>query len=293
MNQPSAPAAWRNMTQAELDAAYDQAAYAANLVQVLSRYAGESDAVRGRFGSPARYAYGEGPNEALDVYGGGGSGAPINIFIHGGAWRSGRAADYAFPAALFVDAGARFVVPDFDWVQDRNGDLLPIADQIRRAIAWTWLNAAQFGGDRESLYLSAHSSGAHMGCVALASDWTAAGLPEDAIKGAILCSGMYDLEPVSLSARSAYVTFTEASVAALSPMRHLDRIRTPLIVAHGGLETPEFQHQSRDFAAALSERGWPCRTLYGESYNHFEILETLAIPDGLLGRAALEQMELV
>ena len=293
MNQPSAPAVWRNMTQAELDAAYDQAAYAANRVQVLSRYASESDAVRGRFGSPARYAYGEGPNEALDVYGGGGSGAPINIFIHGGAWRSGRAADYAFPAALFVDAGARFVVPDFDWVQDRNGDLLPIADQIRRAIAWTWLNAAQFGGDRDSLYLSAHSSGAHMGCVALASDWTAAGLPEDAIKGALLCSGMYDLEPVSLSARSAYVTFTEASVAALSPMRHLDRIRTPLIVAHGGLETPEFQRQSRDFAAALSERGWPCRTLYGESYNHFEILETLAIPDGLLGRAALEQMELV
>ena len=50
MNQPSAPAVWRNMTQAELDAAYDQAAYAANRVQVLSRYASESDAVRGRFG---------------------------------------------------------------------------------------------------------------------------------------------------------------------------------------------------------------------------------------------------
>jgi arylformamidase len=30
----------------------------------------------------------------------------------------------------------------------------------------------------------------------------------------------------------------------------------------------------------------------GEAYNHFEILETLANPYGLLGRAVLEQMNL-
>jgi arylformamidase len=31
----------------------------------------------------------------------------------------------------------------------------------------------------------------------------------------------------------------------------------------------------------------------GEGYNHFELLETLASPYGLAGRAALEQMQLV
>ena len=30
----------------------------------------------------------------------------------------------------------------------------------------------------------------------------------------------------------------------------------------------------------------------GQNYNHFEILETMANPYGLLGRAALEQMRL-
>jgi arylformamidase len=38
--------------------------------------------------------------------------------------------------------------------------------------------------------------------------------------------------------------------------------------------------------------GKPVQLLVGSGYNHFEMLETLASPYGLLGRAALEQMKL-
>ncbi len=65
-----------------------------------------------------------------------------------------------------------------------------------------------------------------------------------------------------------------------------------MIVAYGTLETPEFQRQSRDFAAAVKAAGKPVQLLVGEEYNHFEIPETLASPYGLLGRAVLEQMKL-
>ena len=65
-----------------------------------------------------------------------------------------------------------------------------------------------------------------------------------------------------------------------------------MIVAYGTLETPEFQRQSRDFAAAIKATGKPVHLLVGEGYNHFEIVETLANPYGLLGRAVLEQMKL-
>jgi len=292
MNQPNGPAVWRDMTQAELDAAYNQAAYAANRVELLNRFASDSEAMRRRIGPPERLCYGEGENEAIDVYGGGDSKGPINIFIHGGAWRAGRASDYAFPAELFVAAGVRFVLPDFDWVQDRDGDLMPIADQIRRAIAWVWHNAGQFGGDPDRLFLSAQSSGAHMAAVALTTDWALFGLPRDAIKGALLCSGLYDLEPVSLSARSDYVSFTDESVDALSPIRHLERISTPIVLGYGTLETPEFQRQTQEFAAVLADRGLTGECLVAEGCNHFEILESLANPYGLLGRAVLEQMEI-
>jgi arylformamidase len=79
---------------------------------------------------------------------------------------------------------------------------------------------------------------------------------------------------------------------ALSAIRHLDKLETPLVLAYGSYETPEFQRQSRDFAAAVKAAGKPVELLFGEGYNHFEMLETLANPFGLIGRAVLEQMQL-
>ena len=293
VDAPSEHVVWNGMTQAELDAAYDQAAYAANLEQIVSRWSVLSEDIRARLGPPTRHAYGRGANEALDVYPATRPNAPINLFVHGGAWRSRKAHDSAIAAEAFVSAGACFVVIDFDWVQDRDGDLMPIAEQTRQAIAWTWRNAERLGGDPNRLFVSAHSSGAHMAAVALTTDWpTAHAVPADIVKGAVLCSGLYDLAPVRLSARSGYVAFTDESVEALSPMRHVARIPCPVVVAHGTLDTPEFQRQSKELADALWTRGHPCQYLVGAHYNHFEILETLANPLGLLGRAALAQMGL-
>jgi len=42
-------------------------------------------------------------------------------------------------------------------------------------------------------------------------------------------------------------------VEKLSPIRHLDCLRAPLIVAYGTYETPEFQRQARDFAGAFEQ----------------------------------------
>ncbi len=75
--------------------------------------------------------------------------------------------------------------------------------------------------------------------------------------------------------------------------RFLDGLHTPLVVAYGTCETPEFQRQSRDFAHAVSAAGKPAALIVGVGYNHFELLETLANPYGLTGRAMLEQMQLV
>ncbi len=287
------PAVWLDMDQAELDAAYDQSKYAPNLPQIVKRYATNSEAVRARLGAPRRYAYGPTPIEALDVYPTGRPSAPINVFIHGGAWRGGLARDFAYPAELFVHAGAHYVVLDFINVLEANGDLRPMAEQVRRAVAWVYRNASMFGGDPGRIYVSGHSSGAHLAGLVLVTDWRQDfNLPADTVKGGLCCSGLFDLKPVRLSARSSYVKFTDEIEQALSSQRHLDKLSAPVIVAYGTLETPEFQRQSREFAAAVKAAGKPVELLVGEGYNHFEIPETLANPHGLLGRAVLTQMGL-
>jgi len=284
---------WLDMDQAELDAAYNQIKYAPNLPQIVKRYATNSGAVRARLGAPRRYAYGTTPIEALDVYATKRENAPINIFIHGGAWRGGLAKDFGYPAELFVHAGAHYVVPDFINVTEANGSLMPMAEQVRRAVAWVYRNARSFGGDPDRIYVSGHSSGGHLAGVVLVTDWRKDfNLPVDTVKGGLCCSGMFDLKPVRLSARSSYVKFTDEMEQALSSQRHLDYLNAPVIVAYGTLETPEFQRQSRDFAMAVKAAGKPVQLLVGEGYNHFEIPETLANPYGLLGLAVLAQMKL-
>jgi arylformamidase len=192
---------------------------------------------------------------------------------------------------MFVRAGAHYVAPDFTTVQDAEGSLFPMVEQVCRAIAWVYKNAPDFGGDPERLHIGGHSSGAHLAAVALTTDWEREfGLPADLIKGGLCGSGMYDLYPVSLSHRSSYVRFTGEMIEKLSPQRHIARLRAPVILAHGTDETPEFQRQARDFAAALRDAGKQVELLVGEHYSHLDLPETLCNPYGLLGAAVLAQM---
>lgn len=172
------------------------------------------------------------------------------------------------------------------------GDLFPLVDQCRRAVGWTYRNADKFGGDPERLYLCSRSSGSHLaGCV-VTTDWQAMRLPRTILKGAVMGSGMYDLKPVRLSARSKFVAFTDEMEQRLSAQRHIDKLHTPLVLCIGTLETPEFQRQSRDFVAAVKAAGKPAELVVGEHYNHFEVGDTIGHPYQLIGRELMKMMKL-
>src|SRR5206468_3559211 len=286
------PRVWLDMDQKEIDDAYDQSVWAPNQPHVGKRRAVWSESVRARL-KPERVAYGPTEIEQLDIYKTKVPNAPIRVFLHGGAWRGGSAKDSAYPAGMVVTAGAHYIAVDFIAVEKADGNLMTMADQVRRAVAWVYKNAASFGGDPNRVYVSGHSSGGHLAGVVMVTDWKKDfALPDDVVKGALLSSGMYDLKPVRLSKRSAYVKFTDEMEEKLSTQRHIARINCPVILAHGTYETPEFQRQTREFAAALQAAGKPVTLLVGVGYNHFEIPETFANPYGLLGRAVLEQMKL-
>lgn len=287
------PRVWLDMDQKELDDAYDQQVYAPNREQIQLRMARNSELTRERLGPPLRFAYGAAPIEGLDVYKTSKPNAPIAIYTHGGAWRSGSAANCGFIAETFVNAGANLVVLDFSNVTETGGDLMPMMDQVRRAVVWVYRNAEKFGGDPERLYVVGHSSGAHLTGNLLTTDWQKEfGIAPSFIKGGTIGSGMYDLKPVRLSKRSEYVKFTDAVEEALSSQRHLDKLVAPLTVLYGTYETPEFQRQNREFAAAVKAAGKPVDLIVCEGYNHFEVMETLGNPYGLFGRAALARMKL-
>lgn len=287
------PPVWLDLDQEELDAAYRQEVYQPLLDEINARIYSLSFDMRLRRGYPERATYGDHPDEGMDIYRANAERAPIFVFIHGGTWRFGSAGESGFEAEMFMDRGAHFVALDFSDVREANNDLGVLADQVRRGIAWVVRNAESFGGDPDRIYIGGHSSGGHLAAVALTTDWAGEfGLPADAVKGGLVMSGMYDMKPVRLSYRRNYIAFTDEMENAMSPQRHIDRITVPVVVSYGTLETPEFQRQAKDFAAALDAAAKPVQLVVGREYFHQDMWETLGNPYGPNGRAALGMMGL-
>jgi len=276
-------------TQAELDRAYTQTEWAPNSRDVLARQARQSAELRARM-PPTTFQYGESAAETLDVFGAGcGEGRAIHVHVHGGGWRSLSKDDVSFAAPAFVDAGAIYVAVNFATIPAVR--LPDMVAQVQRAMVWLYNHAAEFGGNPKRIHLSGHSSGGHLAAVLLTTDWrNRFDLPADVIKSGLLMSGIYDLEPVMLSVRRDYVTISKEEEILLSPLRHVEMLRAPVLVVYGNHESPEFKRQAAGFVDAASEAARSARLLSVGDLNHFEVLDALADPDGEVGRWALAAM---
>jgi arylformamidase len=277
-------------TQSELDRAYDQLAWAPEARAIQAGYTEDSAAVR-RMYPPKTFKYGPSDAETLDVFAPGAGRGPIHVFIHGGAWRALTKDDASTPAPTFVDSGGVYVALNFGAIPAVR--LPDMAEQCRRALRWIFANAASFGGNADRIMVSGHSSGAHLAAVMLTTDWTRDALPADLIKAGLLMSGTYDLYPVMLSSRRTYLKLGAEEIAALSPIRHLDRLRCPVAIAWGDLESPEFKRQGIAFADAALGMGLQRARFTLFDTNHFQMPLQLNRSDTPLGRVALSMMGLV
>ena len=183
------PPVFLDMDQQALDEAYDQEIWAPNRALIVERAARPRASGRARSARQCRSASPmgrpsiEGARHLRLRH----RSAPINVFVHGGAWRRNVAADYALQAEPLVRAGAHCVIIDFINV-DRGGRR-PVPDVRAGAarLAWVARNAESFGGDRNRIYVSAHSSGSHLaGCV-LTRGWREEGLPPTSSRARCCC----------------------------------------------------------------------------------------------------------
>lgn len=277
-----------SMTPEELEVAYDQSRWAANMGDVLARYSVISDAMRLVAGQPTRLSYGPASEEMLDLYKASEAFAPIVVFVHGGGWRGGSAREYGFPAEMMMAAGIYFIALDFATIADAKGDLAILVGQVRRALGWIYQNCSRFDGDPTRIYIVGHSSGAHLAAMALSTRWGDYGLSANPIRGGVLVSGVYDLGPLQHTSRSQYVYIDDRIERQLSPLHQIANLSAPLLLVVGSKESPEFQRQTLSYADAASASARQIKVVTAETYHHFDIVETLGNPYGLLGRNLLD-----
>ena len=279
-----------NYSQEQLDKAYDQAKWAPEMAQLEAADGTRSARVRKDM-PPLTRRYGPGEADLIDIFTPANArNVPILLFIHGGAWTRNSRLDASLAAPTLVGRRAAYATPDVGSLKTLR--LPDMIENCRRCLEWIFRNAADFGGNPDRLYLAGHSSGAHLAGCLLVTDWTKRGLPADPIKGALLLSGMYDLHPVLLSSRSAYLHVTQEEAAETSPMRHLAGITCPVAVVWADEDSPEFKRQSSVFADALEGMGRLASRTIAFNTNHFEEDERLGDADSEVSRTLFALMEI-
>ena len=273
-------------TKAQLDRNYDQRAWVKNADEVIARYVSRSVEARGILSCELDIAYGDGPDDRLDWFHASAPSAPVLVFIHGGAWRNFTKNDFSFVAQPFVAAGCHVAVLNFPKAPAVR--VPAILEQVRGGIVWIHRNLGRFGADPSRIFIAGHSSGAYTTAMMLLTDWSHRGLPgRDIFRNAFCLSGTYDLKPIILSARGSYIHLEGTEQHDLSPIRHLECAGTRTMVAYCEGDTDEFQRHSREFAAALEQRGLLLDRLRVPGLNHFEIIEAFADARSSLHAAVL------
>lgn len=278
-------------TPAWFDAQYNNRARIPEALQILERWASASALTREKAVCELDIAYGDAPGETLDIFPTTRADAPVLVHIHGGYWRALDKRDQSFVAASFVNAGALVVVPNYALCPAVTIEHITL--QLVRALAWTWRNAARYGGDPARIVVSGHSAGGHLAAMLLSCDWPAVApdLPATLIKSALAISGLFELDPLRHAPFLAPdLKLSEASARKLSPAT-FPPPRGRLYAVVGAEESEEFLRQNEAIRSAWGADVVPvCEAIAGT--HHLSVLHDLADPQARLHRLALELLGL-
>jgi arylformamidase len=262
------------MHRAALDDAYNNTAAVADSAQWIARWTEASAKLRQNLAARLDIPYGKRARARLDYLPCQRTCAPLFVFVHGGYWQRNNKDMFACMAEGPLARG--FDVALLGYTLGPEARLRDIVGEINDALTFLAERAADFGFDRERLFVGGWSAGGHL---------TAAVCGHAAFAGGVPISGIFDLEPISLNYLNEKLNLDAAEIAELSPLRVLPARMPRLRMFVGGKELPELQRQSNDYAQAAQARSLPVELNILPGHNHYSILDELRRPDGVITRA--------
>lgn len=202
---------------------------------------------------------------------------PVVIFIHGGSWSHGTAAEYAFVARNLAREGYVGVSAGYRLVP--GGEFPAMLQDGAAAVRWVSDNIDRFGGDPGQIVLMGHSAGAYNAVMlALDRQWLdRVGVPSSSLRGAIGLAGPYDFLP--FDSDSTVKAFGKAvDPGSTQPVRQVRPDAPPLLLVTGDADTTVRPRNTQALARAMDIVGQPAETVLVPDMGHVGILLALSRP---------------
>ncbi len=259
-------------SQSEIDHQYNAGGSVPDYLDWMHWYQRESESYR-RETTHQVLRYGATLDESLELYPVvGDRDAPLFVFVHGGYWRAGSAADFSFVARGLNAIGLAVAVVDYSLCPVVTVD--EITRQVRAAIAWLYHNAQDCQFDPKRIYAGGHSAGGQQVAMLLETDWDGVyGLSANLLRGVVAISGVYDLRPLRFSYLQPMINLSHQTIAEQSPLLNpLRQCDSRLLVTVGALESEEFQRQSHEYTGMCSRAGRAVELWLQSDTHHFNAI---------------------
>lgn len=226
--------------------------------------------------------YGPDARNVLDVYAPPNArNAPVVLFVHGGSWQSGDKDGHKFVGESLARAG--YVTGVMNYRLAPQNRYPAYIQDTAAALRWMRDNAAKFGGNPDSLFVSGHSAGAFNAVEAVVNErWLReAGVPIRAVRGVIGIAGPYSYDFRQFQSR---VAFPEGGTPdQIMPDRHVRPDAPPHLLLVAENDTTVHPQNALNMEAALKKAGVPVTRTVIPRVNHITVVGALARPLTFLG----------
>lgn len=261
------------------DDAYANAAHIPGAERFLSEWPVRTETLRAKV-APVTLRYGEGARQVIDLYRPEGAVQGLTIIVHGGYWMRFSPDEFGFLAEGPLAHGQAVAMVRYT-----------LAPEVRIAEITAEVAAAVAVAAREvpgPIRLTGHSAGGHLVTRMVCADV----LPEELarrIVHVVSVSGVHDLRPLLRTQMNATLRLDPAEALAESPALLIPREGIRVTCAVGGQERPEFIRQNDLLANVWQGLGADMEALHLPGVHHFDVIDALADPDGVLTRCLLDQ----
>ena len=261
----------------------------------------------------AGLAYGSHARQRLDLYRSAATpaqGAPIAVFVHGGAFMRGNmnsnAEIYGNVARYLARHG--YLAVNLEYRLAPEAPYPGGADDVAQALDWLRAHAAGYGGDPRHIVLIGHSAGgAHAAACALGM--TRAGASADpaaarqartagpaGLAGLVLISARLRADALptnpNVAGVRAYWGEDESRYEDLSPVTHAARLAVPTMIAIAEHENPHLDAYGAEFFhRALQAGARGLRFVQVPEHNHTSIVAHLDTLDQSFGPALIDFLD--